>query len=564
MNSKTLLSTTVPSGGSTNPASFAVRVVAVMCLAFAALIAPVVAGQADTAAAARTWVVAPWGTNTADGSASSPLKTIGWAARKAASGDTIVLRGGIYREQIHLYRKTLHIRSQIGERAVLDGAVTVSDWTASGGDWFAAGWTQQFYRERSGGPVGEENRTAGYPDQMFINGRTLDQVLRRSDVAPGLFFHDTEADQLWIGDDPSGKRVEASKLRFGIYFNQAHGSSLTNVTVRRYATEARNMAAIRAYSNDLVFSGVTSELNARMGLSAIGSNIVIRDSRFVDNGHLGVHGDRLNTFVVERTAVKGNNRAGFDTGHSAGGLKVTSSFGVTVRESDVSHNNGPGIWTDLDTRFVTLSRNLVERNGRAGIEIELSSNVNVLGNVALDNGEAGIWVLESENVQVLHNASYDNQNAIEVEEGPRNEVRNIRIFNNVLARAKGGSRALLDVNDWTAERSAAQMGVRSGSNAYWVPDTSNTSNVSRWGLGSSTPAYSQDLATHQSATGQGTDSIVNTSGSNPFVRSSADLDYRTPSTISAGVSVSGETAVELGVPEGSRPRIGPLSVVVRR
>lgn len=551
-----------------NPRSVTARVTAritvALCLALASLIAPLAAGSGPTAHAARTWVVAPWGDNSADGSATDPLKTVGWAVARARSGDTIVLRGGVYREQVQVYRKTLHIRSQAGERAVFDGAVTVDTWTSSGGDWYSSGWTQQFYREPSGGVVDGANIAAGYPDQMFIDGRTLTQVLQRSEVRPGTFFHDTDADRLWIGDDPSGAIVEASKLRFGLYFNHADGSTLTDVTVRRYATEARHMAAIRAYSNNLVFSGVTSELNARIGISAIGSGIVIRDSRFVDNGHLGVHGDRLTTFVVERTAVKGNNKAGFDTGHSAGGLKVTSSRGVTVRDSDVSRNNGPGIWTDLDTEYVTISRNLVERNGRAGIEIELSRKVNVLGNVTLDNGEAGIWVLESQDVQVLHNASYDSKNAIEVEEGPRRDVRNVRVFNNVLARGKGGSLALLAVNDWTEERSASQMGVRTGYNAYWVPSTSKTSYLSRWGRWPSSPAYSQDLREHQQVTGQGVGSLVDTSGSNPFVRSSEDLDYRSPSTTAAGTAVSGSAAAELGVPNGSRPRIGPLSVVVRR
>lgn len=536
---------------------------AVICLS-TVIVAVGAAGDRPAAEAARTWYVAPWGDDRASGSASKPLETIGWAVRRAGSGDTIVLRSGTYHEQVRVYGKRLDIRSQAGERAVLDGTVRVEGWRSSGGDWYSDGWIQQFYSERPGGSVAANHRVAGYPDQVFVDGRPLRQVLSRSAVVHGTFFHDTDADRLWIGTDPTGRRVEASDLRWAFHFLRAHGSSLTDVTVRRYATEARHMGAIRAHSNDLVIDRVTSELNARVGISAIGSRIVVRDSRFVDNGHIGIHADRASTLVIERTAVIGNNKAGFDPMHSAAGVKVTSSVGVTVRDSDVSRNNGPGIWTDLDTNYVSLVRNLVERNGRAGIEVELSSNVNVLGNVALDNGEAGIWILESRNVQVLHNASYDNKNAIEVEEGPRREVANVRVHNNVLARGKGRSRALLDVNDWTRERSATQMGVSIGSNAYWIPATSGTRNISRWARWPERPADAQDLDAHRSTTGQAAGSLVSTAGANPFVRSTATLDYRTPPDTTAGSVVVGNAAVELGVPSGSRPPIGPLTVVVRR
>ncbi len=47
-------------------------------------------------------------------------------------------------------------------------------------------------------------RTAGLPDQVFIDGQPLIQVTSRADVRPGRFFHDLAGDRLWIGDDPVG------------------------------------------------------------------------------------------------------------------------------------------------------------------------------------------------------------------------------------------------------------------------------------------------------------------------------------------------------------------------
>lgn len=405
---------------------------------------------------------------------------------------------------------------------------------------------------------------AGYPDQVFLDGRPLTQVLQLVEVGPGTFFHDTEADQLWLGDDPAWSLVEASRYRFGFVFRDAGGSVLENITVRRFATEARDMAAVRAYTDDISIIGVEVSSNARMGISAIGVGIRVVDSRILDNGYIGVHAERASSFVLERSAVLRNNREDFDPFHSGAGVKLTRSSGVTIRENDISWNRGPGLWTDLDTRLVTIVRNLIEGNRRAGIEIELSSEVNVLSNVSLDNGEAGIWVLESQNVQVLHNASFGNVNGIEVEEGPRREVRDVRIMNNTLGDPASGTRALLDVNDWTEERSATEMGVTIDYNAYWLAPDQRGDALSRWGQWPDGLVLSNDLSQHQAATGQGRNSRVQREEQNPFARSPFAGDYRGFDWLVVGAPVTGSAASQLGIPPGGQRRIGPVAPVERR
>ena len=549
-------------GGGARPA-WTVVAVAVGAVLGVSLGAFAIVGDDAVVGAARTWSVATWGDDDASGDVDDPVATISEAVARSSSGDTIEVRGGVYRESVRVRGVSVTIRSRDGERAVLDGAEPIDGFRPVDGDWVYDGWTVQFFREPSGGPVSRDRIEAGYPDMVFLDGRPLRQVLERSLVEPGTFFHDTEADRIWIGDDPRGRLVEAARLKWGVLLDDAHGSTLERLTVRRFATEASQMGAIRAYADDVVIDRVVVEQNARMGLSAIGSGIVVRDSRFVDNGYIGVHGDRIDTFVLERSAVIGNNLERFDAFHSGAGMKVTRGRGVTVRESEISRNRGPGIWTDLDTSGVTVVRNLIEANDRAGVEIELSSSVNVLSNVALDNAEAGIWILESQNVQVLHNASVGNRNAIEVEEGPRRDVRNVRVMNNVLGDAAPGSRALLDVNDWTAERSATAMGVTIDSNAYWIPPTAGTEHLSRWARWPQPLAWSTDLGAHRSRTGQGWNSVVDRRETNPFAIDPLALDHRGPDWLPRGAAVTGSAAAELGMDEGDRRRIGPVAPVAR-
>ena len=516
------------------------------------------------AGAATTWHVAPWGSDSADGTESAPLRSVVDAVGRAADGDTVELRGGIYREEVEVTGKAVHIGTHRGERAYFDGSVVVGGWERSGDVWVRDGWARQFRRERTGGPVPEENVVAGLPDQVFVDGVALRQVLDVGDVAPGTFFHDTDADRLVIGDDPTGAEVRASVLQWAFRFREADGSSLSDVTVRRYATERHDMSAVRAYSDDLVFDRVSVESNARIGLSARGRDIVVRDSRFVDNGYIGLHADRADTLVVERSAILRNNREGFDPFHAAGGMKTTSSTGVTVRDSHIAHNGGPGIWTDLDTDSVSLVGNLVEGNARAGVEIELSSRVAVVGNVVTDNGEAGIWVLESRDVTVANNATARNVNEIEVEEGPRREVADVSITNNVLSRPAPGSRAALAVNDWTAGRSGQEMGVTEASNLFWIPPGSGTDLVSWWARWPDGIVSSADLEQHRAVTGQGEGSGLSRAATDPYRRDAEASDHRTVDGLPLGAPVTGAVAHELGVDEGTRPPIGPLDLVERR
>lgn len=533
-----------------------------LVLAASASTAVVMSPAAGSADAAATIHVAPWGDDGADGTLDRPVQTLRHAVWRARSGDAIVLRGGVYRENVQIYGKSLDISSAAGERAVFDGATVLTGWQESDDAWFVDGWTRQFPAQRAA-PVAAGNPVAGYPDQVFIDGRPLVQVLLRSDVDDGTFFHDTARDRVYIGDDPTEALIEASTKSWALYLNDADGSALTDITVRRFATPSAQLAAIRVHSDDVHVSGVISELNAAAGLSAMGDRITIIDSRFSDNGYLGVHAHLATTLVVQDSAIVGNNKAGFDAKHSAGGLKITTSSGVTIRNNDVSRNAGPGIWTDLSVTSSTISFNRVEGNGRSGIELELSSDLSVVSNVVLGNGEAGIWVLESTDVELAHNGIYGNLREIRVLEGPRRQISNISIFNNVLGNSRGG-RALVQVDDWTHQRSADDMNVRFAGNAYWLPATSSVAAISEWGDWPVRNHLNRTLAAHQRVSGEDDGAIVSTAAANPFVANDDEGDDRAPSTIRRGVAVVGWMATELGVPSGSRLPVGPTAITTPR
>jgi hypothetical protein len=542
----------------------------VVAAALAGTLVPTL-GVATPVHASETIWVSPRGADDNNGSSGAPLRTLAAAVAAARPGDRIVLRGGTYHESVRIQGKGLDITSAIGERAVFDGAVPITSFGRDGDDW-ATPWTASF-AVRTGAPVLTSKPASGHPGQVFVDGAPLAEVLSRDEVAPGTFFHDVAAGTLYVGSDPTGHLVEASDLPWAMYFDKAAGSSLTNVTVRRYATPLDDMAAVRAYSDDMTVRGLISELNAASGLSVIGSNVSVSSSVLRDNGYIGMHGHLADGVTLYRSEVVGNNRGGFDPKHSASGVKITASDGITLRDNVVASNGGPGLWTDLSAAHVVIVGNLVHHNGRSGIQVELSGHAVVADNVSIDNGESGVWVLESNDVDVWHNHLGRNLRDVWVEDGPRTsaeatvdavwDVQRVRVVGNVLADGSGAE-ALLNVDDWTERRGADSMAVTSDRNAFWLPPSSSVRAVARWARWPDPLAISATLDEHRFSSHNDLDSSWSTDASNPYVRNASGSDFRAPDGAPKALPVSDAVARALSLEPGSVLPVGPVRSSDRR
>ncbi len=548
-----------------------IRAVAVAAVSsFAAVVAAtsvgVVPSPIASAATGGVIHVAIGGNDAASGASRDPVRSIGRAVRLAGPGDSIEIGAGSYHESVQVYGKELHLRSAPGAHVVLDGASPITGWSAVGGRWWAP-WTTDF--ERSGVPFTTPSRpVAGWPEQFFVDDRNLVEVANVEAVGPGTFFHDRGADRVWIGDDPVGRHVAGSDLDWGLYLNLADGSSVSGITVMRFATTARNMAAVRVHGSDLRLDDVTVVDNARIGVSVIGDRVQLDGVTAIGNGHLGIHAHRSDALVVSDAEVRGNNRERFDAFHSAGGIKVTETSGFVVQRSSIVDNAGPGVWTDLDTHDVVVASNLITGNTRSGVEIELSQRVVVADNTVHSNGEAGVWVLESRDVDVWHNSVMHNVRDIWIEDGPRADVRNVTVVNNLLGgdAGSGAVRAILNVDDWTEQRGGDDMGIDVGSNRFWLVPGSATNAVSRWAAWPRPLRISTTIEAHRAATGGGVGSDLVVSAIDPFSRSASDgrpstgsTPGRAPISTVTGVigtstsSPAGPLSTPLDPPVGSRP-----------
>ena len=96
--------------------------------------------------------------------------------------------------------------------------------------------------------------------------------------------------------------------------------------------------------------------------------------------------------------------------------------GLIVRSNFSHHNDGPGLWTDINNIYVLYEKNLIEDNVRGGIFHEISYDAIIRDNLIRRNGTgkdypwwttgAGIEVVSSPNTEVYGNTLIDNWQGI--------------------------------------------------------------------------------------------------------------------------------------------------------
>ncbi|MEG3614131.1 right-handed parallel beta-helix repeat-containing protein [Isoptericola haloaureus] len=168
--------------------------------------------------------VATTGSDTADGSAGAPLRTINRAAALARPGDTVRVHGGEYREWVRPARGGLSDLRRItyeaadGEHVVIKGSEPVTAWHREDGDVWRAEVPNSLFGDRNPfvetvdgdwlvPPATGERQHLG---EVYLDGRSLSEVHDRATVSAPVAR--TEAVDGWTGttepvEDPEWTRA---------------------------------------------------------------------------------------------------------------------------------------------------------------------------------------------------------------------------------------------------------------------------------------------------------------------------------------------------------------------
>ncbi|WP_306453488.1 right-handed parallel beta-helix repeat-containing protein [Clavibacter capsici] len=483
--------------------------------------------------------VATTGSDAASGSASAPFRTIQRAVDVAASGRTIVVRGGTYHESVVMPKgEALALQSYPGEKVWLDGSRKLTQWVASGSAWYAPGWDLSFDTSPTytrGAPDGTAASwsfvnpafpLAAHPDQVWFGGTAQRQVATRAQVVPGTFFVDRAADRLYVGSDPRSSSVRSSDLISALQV-RGDGSTVRGIGIRRYAPSVPDQGAVQIHGTRVAFEDVAITDIATIGLSVMATDARLTGVTAARNGMLGMRAVYADRLVATRLLVADNNLERFNRAPVSGGFKIGRSRDIRVLDSDFQRNAGNGLWFDESVHGITLTGNDVLDNTGAGIVLELSASATVADNVIARSGEEGLWIENSGHIGVWNNTFTANDRDIDISQGdriatnlataghdPRQKlpdptvtwvVTDITISNNVLQGSTGN--ALLAVEDHTHKRSAAQMGVRASGNVYQRDRADSPGWAVVWSRGPGNPAVYGTLAAFRDATGNDRTSV---------------------------------------------------------
>jgi hypothetical protein len=159
------------------------------------------------------------------------------------------------------------------------------------------------------------------------------------------------------------------------------------------------------------------------GLDGVLLGSVNRSNYVHHNNHGGmVSGFGQSGMVVENNEIAFNNTDSVRDEPDAGG-KMVAVQGMDYRHNWVHDNYGSGIYCDINCYGLNIHHNLVERNVKVGIELEISYDAEIHDNVLRDNGIVdsrcvegyrcwftdlgGILVFDTSNVRVHDNVVQD-------------------------------------------------------------------------------------------------------------------------------------------------------------
>ncbi|MFJ6678204.1 right-handed parallel beta-helix repeat-containing protein [Microbacterium sp. NPDC091382] len=518
----------------------------------------------------RAIFVAPKGTQTGSGTAGDPYGSAAYAVSRAPSGSIIILRGGTYREYVHVdFNKALTIQAYPGEAVWFDGSSPVTGWVKSGNVWVKSGWTHRFDHTVSFTAGKDETRRfvdganplAGYPDQVWINDKALTQVGSAAAVTAGTFYVDESGKRLLVGSDPTGKRVEASTLARAFKVQGKH-TTLRGFGVKRYATTLSMMGAVTAEVDDITLENMVVRDNATVGVFAWNDVKKFHRVTLQDNGLMGLGANKVADFALTDSIVRGNNTQSFKPAPVSGGVKITDSSDLRIDGNIIDDNHSAGVWFDINSRNIRVTSNTVATNKTAGVQLELSQRAVVADNVFSRNG-ADVHVMNSGDVRIWNNTIDAAGRAILFWQDERRQTNSaltslvpwilddVVVRNNVISYSTGSGSCPILAQDTERRLVGAGVGAWMENNVYYRRDSATPANLACWANGSSGTKSLKTLSDVVAFTGNDRISALWTGS--PILTSS--LALRSDVLASPRASLGGlpsDIAATLGVAAGTK------------
>ena len=438
----------------------------------------------------------------------------------SAPGATFFLKSGVHRIATGL--AALGAQTFVGETdAIISGAKVLPNFVGTGGwtydssnsRWWIDGQTQEGNQAYSVGYspnnqicMPSPDPHCAFPEDLWFGTTVKKHQRTLANLSAGEWHFDYVANRIYVKDNPSGQTIETSVAEDAFHGSGAR-MTVANLILERFASPPQH-AIIHANAatgwmvlNNEVRYGHARGVNIHTGMTLIGNAIHHNLQIGIGNGGTGA--------LVLSNEIAYNNYTGmYSVGWEAGGTKFVSTSNLVVRRNNVHHNEGPGLWTDIDNKDCTYENNTVDDNTWMGIFHEIGYACIIRNNVVRRNGfsvnggpgawvwSAGILIAASRDVQVYGNYVYDNADGIGAVQQDRSmsgsqpyglyRVVNLNVHDNYVAGTVGSvgvNRDAFTDSIYTSDNNHFEnnhyyFGSGTGNWWYWIGN--NTYSFSTW------------------------------------------------------------------------------------
>ena len=157
------------------------------------------------------------------------------------------------------------------------------------------------------------------PQAVFIDDKPLTKVLNKEALASNEVYIDYAAGRVYLADDPTNHKVEATVASFA-FESTASDVSISKLTIEKYGSPAQKGAIHAREGTRWIIENCVVRLNSGAGIS-VGTGTRVHDCDIHHNGQIGIEGNG-NDILIEGNRIWSNNIYGFDPAWEAGGAKI--------------------------------------------------------------------------------------------------------------------------------------------------------------------------------------------------------------------------------------------------
>lgn len=372
--------------------------------------------------------VATNGSDANTGTVSKPYATVAKAINSSGNNDTIVVRGGTYRQGSIQINKSLKIIAYPGEVPAINGAQPFGDgWSTEGNlryKPYSPIATPKNYDLGIEWEAGQNlNGIAGlYPDQVWVGNSMLQQVTSKSDVVEGKFFVDRSNNRVYLSAaDASKSNIEVTKDRIALQVD-APNVAIEGLQFTRFAAHAGDQAALRfsGYADNSVMRDVEIfdmsfvavkyyESGSNLNEGGLMKNVTVEGSNW-----MGVNANYTTDLVLDSVKLNYMNRFNeFTSSPQSGGLKTSRTWGTQVINSEVKDNKSHGIWFDQSNYKSIVANSTITGNSSTSVFFEISDDLLMINNY-ISGGNENVKLAGSSGLKIINNTIVGGKNPIGV------------------------------------------------------------------------------------------------------------------------------------------------------